>query len=323
MNAGARGTSRDTGNPFLRVLWLTVIKYSTIDGPQRAASFAYYAFFALFPLLLLLVSVGSFFFDPSKVGNVVLDNVSRYVLVDSDKHDLVRQTIRGVVKARRGVGLFAVLGLIWSSLRFFQSLMIGINRAWGTHEYSWWRLPLQNLLMVGVLASALVLGFLTPVVLKSAEVALIAGLKPTFWTYLLAFGFDTVRFLIPTCVLFYGISMFYKLAPQRPTTFREVWLAALAASLLLQILQVLFILYARNVAHFNAVYGAFGSVIAVLMWVYLSGSVIIMGGCYCAARAEVTGRLGDTVGEIAVDEAGAEMPSSETFASDQGRKEGE
>jgi len=279
------------GNPFFRVLWLTLLKYSAIDGPQRAASFAYYAFFALFPLLLLLVSVGSFFFDPARVGNAVLDNVSHYVVVNPDKHDLVRQTIRGVIKARRGAGIFAVLGLIWSSLRFFQSLVIGINRAWGTHEYSWWRLPLQNLLMVGILASAMVIGFLTPLVLKSIEHLLISGLKPALWTYLLAFGFDTVRFLLPSGVLFYGISMFYKLAPRRPTVFREVWVAALAVSVLLQILQGIFILYARNTANFKSVYGAFGGVIAVLMWIYLIGTFIVLGGCYCAARIEVEGRL--------------------------------
>src|SRR5277367_4511168 len=152
MTPAASGTSRNPRNRLFRVLWLTLIKYSSIDGEQRAASFAYYAFFALFPLLLLLVTIGSYFFNPARVGDVVLDAVSHYVLVDTDKHDLVRETIRGVIKARRGVGLFAVLGLLWSSLRFFQSLVIGVNRAWGTHEYTWWRLPIQNMLMVGILA---------------------------------------------------------------------------------------------------------------------------------------------------------------------------
>ena len=66
-----------------------------------------------------------------------------------------------------------------------------------------------------------------------------------------------------------------------------MWVGALAATLLLQALQALFLLYTKNIAHFGAVYGAFGSVIAVLMSVSASGSVIILGGCFCAARAEV------------------------------------
>ncbi len=290
MTPGAEAPIRNPRNRLLRVLWLTVVKYSSIDGEQRAASFAYYAFFALFPLLLLLVAIGSYFFDPARVGNVVLEAVSRYVLVDSDKHDLVRQTIHGVIKARRGVGSFAVLGLIWSSLRFFQALVRGVNRAWGTHEYTWWRLPIQNLLMVGVLASALLVGMLAPVTLRAVE-RLIWHLDLSFGANLIVVAFQVVRFLLPSTVLFYGLTMFYMLAPQRRTTFREVWLGAAAVTLLLQALQFLFILYAKNVAHFNAVYGAFGSMIAVLMWIYLSGTVIILGGCFCAAQAEVAGKL--------------------------------
>ena len=290
MTPGANGPSPSSSNRLMRVLWLTILKYSEIDGQQRAASFAYYAFFALFPLLLLLVTIGSYFLDSKRVGTVVLDTVSHYMLVDSGKHGLVRDTIQDVIKTRRGVGLFAVLGLLWSSLRFFQSLVIGVNRAWGTHEYTWWRLPLQNLLMVGVLASAVLVGFLMPMTIRAVE-AYVASGDISIGASILLFVFETVRFVLPSAVLFYGFSMFYKLAPRRPTTFGEVWVGALSVTLLLQVLQALFVLYARNVANFNAVYGAFGSVIAVLMWVYLSGTVIILGGCYCAARAEVGGTL--------------------------------
>jgi Ca2+-transporting ATPase len=290
MPSAPPGPLRNPWNRLLRILWLTLIKYSSIDGEQRAASFAYYAFFALFPLLLLLVSIGSYFFDPSKVGTVILDAVSRYVLVEHDKHDLISQTIRGIIKARRGVGSFAVLGLVWSSLRFFQSLVRGVNRAWGTHEYTWWRLPIQNMIMVCVLASALLVGVLAPAVLHVIETR-VWQLRITFGISLIVFAFEFIRFLLPSVVLFYGFSMFYKLAPRRKTSFAEVWVAAFAVTLLLQLLQSLFILYAKNVAHFNAVYGAFGSVIAVLMWVYLSGSVIILGGCFSAAQAEAAGKL--------------------------------
>ncbi len=273
-------------NPVLRRLWRTVVLYSSIDGEQRAASFAYYAFFALFPLLLLLVSIGSYFFDPAKVNGAVLNAVSQYVLVEQGKHDLVSQTIRGIIRSRRGAGVFAVLGLIWSSFRFFQALVRGVNRAWGTHEYTWWRLPIQNLLMVAILASALLVGVLAP--------AALGWVQQLFWHWKMPFVvilIDLIRLLFPALVLFYGLSMFYILAPRRKTTFREVWIAALGVTIALRILQYLFVLYATNVARFNAIYGAFGSVIAVLMWVYFSGSVIILGGCFCVIQARESGAL--------------------------------
>ncbi|HEX4086743.1 MAG TPA: YihY/virulence factor BrkB family protein [Chthoniobacteraceae bacterium] len=277
--------SRGFWHRLWRVLWLTVLRYSSIDGEQRAASFAYYAFFALFPLLLLLVSIGSYFYNPASAGDRVLRAVSTYVLVENDKHDMVTQTIRGVIKARRGVGSFAVLGLVWSSLRFFQALVRGVNRAWGTHEYTWWRLPIQNLLLVALTASALLIGMAAPTVLERIEA--VVHLQFPFATSIISF----VRFLLPSLVLFYGFSMFYKLAPRRKTTFREIWQAAALVTVLIQLLQGAFLLYTRNIAHFNAVYGAFGSVIAVLMWIYLSGSVIILGGCFSASQAEIAGKL--------------------------------
>jgi YihY family inner membrane protein len=290
MTSGAAASNRNPRSPALRMFWLTLVKYSSIDGGQRAASFAYYAFFALFPLLLLLVAIGSAFFDAARVGNFVINGVSHYVLVVADdKHDMVRETIRGVIKTRRGVGIFAVLGLIWSSTRFFQSLVSGVNRAWGTHEYSWWRLPIQNLIMVGVLASALLVGLAVPPTLNWVELHFTIGRSVTLY------GFTAIRLLLPSAVLLYSITLFYKLAPRRRTTIREIWLGSLMATVLLQVLQSLFLLYARNVAHFNRVYGAFGSVIAILMWVYLSGSVIILGGCFCAAKAEVEGKLENPV----------------------------
>jgi uncharacterized BrkB/YihY/UPF0761 family membrane protein len=46
------------------------------------------------------------------------------------------------------------------------------------------------------------------------------------------------------------------------------------------------VIYLKNFATLNAVYGAFGGTMALLLWIYLSGCIIIFGACLCAARAE-------------------------------------
>jgi len=58
-------------------------------------------------------------------------------------------------------------------------------------------------------------------------------------------------------------------------------------------LQRLFVLYTKNIGNFNALYGTFGSVIALLLWIYLSGSIIILGGCISAAKYEIEMSLSD------------------------------
>ena len=89
------------------------------------------------------------------------------------------------------------------------------------------------------------------------------------------------------------MSMFYKFAPRRRTQFKEVWSAALFVTVAQGVLQHFFILYTRNIGHFNAVYGTLGSVIALLLWIYLSGSTIILGGCLSAAKYEIEMSLTD------------------------------
>ncbi len=273
-----------------KITWLTLRKYSETDGEQRAASFAYYAFFALFPLILLFISIGSTFVDQQSATATIINFVADYIPVNVGEENIVTMTINGVMKTRNSAGAIAFLGLAWSALRFFQALVRGVNRAWGTKEYAWWRIPIKNFLMVAIVASALLLGILVPVFVKYLE-----------WYYWqLAFGFGAkimvgvfrfMSWLISSLVLFYGFSMFYKFAPRRRTLFSEVWAAAAFVTLSLQILQALFVLYAKNFGHFNALYGTFGGVVALLMWIYLSGSIIILGGCICAAQAEAAGNL--------------------------------
>lgn len=271
------------------VLWLALCKYADTDGEQRAASFAYYAFFALFPLILLFISIGSIFVDQVRATSTIMDFVSRFIPAAIGEDNVIEHTIAGVMKNRSGAGVIAFLGLAWSSLRFFQALVHGVNRAWGTTEYSWWRLPLKNLAMVGVVASALLLGVITPMILDYVEYY--------YWTRNYVYHFVLMvrifylgRLVLPPLVLFYGFTMFYKFAPRRRTTFKEVWIAALLATILLQILRALFVLYVRNFANFNALYGTFGGMVAILMWIYLSGSIIILGGCLSAAQAEIEGK---------------------------------
>ena len=275
-----------------KILVRTASKYIETDGELRAASFGYYAFFALFPLLLLFISLGTMVLGHKEVvASQVLGFVNAYIPVSPNEQNVIEQTVNGWLQTRLKSGAVALLALAWSSLRFFQALVHGVNRAWGTKEYSWWHLPLANLGMVALLASTLLLGVLAPVVMKAIDVYWmghkIAGHE------VLEYSLGIARLTLPSLVLFYGLVMFYKYAPRRKTLFKEVWMAALLVTLLLQLLIKGFIFYAANFAKFGALYGTLGSVVAVLMWIYLSGSMIIFGGCLCAAQSEILAEKGE------------------------------
>jgi YihY family inner membrane protein len=253
-------------------------RYGAIDGEQCAAAFAYYAFFSLFPLILLLVAVGTFFVRDRHAAAVqVVQQVQQYFPLPSKDKAVLTSTIDGVIEHGFRAGILGLLALVWSSLRFFQALVIGVNRAWGFKDHGWWRLPLKNLMMIGILISALLIGLVAPLIFNHIRRLFVLDLS---------FVVDFFSAILPAAILFYGLAMFYKFAPRRPAKFGQIWLAALLVTLLLKFGQNLFGLYLEAFANFNAVYGVFGTIMALLFWIYFSGVVLLMGGCISATGKE-------------------------------------
>lgn len=261
--------------------------FSRIEGTTWASSFAYYAFFALVPLLLLLLTVGTDVAAHFIGEEAAKDKAFRFIVgsvpLGASGQRTIADTLHGIMESRGKIGVVALVGLLWSSLGFFQAMVGAINAAWNTEPLSWWRLPLKNLEMIGVLLSALAVGIVVPAVLKIAQGFLNWG-GP-----LIATLFNLLVVLVPAVVLFCGFLLFYKLAPRRRVgvTFAMVWVPALLVTAVLQLCQQLFVWYSTRFTDFNAVYGAFGGVIALMLWTYIAGSVIVFGGCLCAAQREM------------------------------------
>jgi membrane protein len=76
--------------------------------------------------------------------------------------------------------------------------------------------------------------------------------------------------------------MFYKFAPRRPARFGQVWMAALVATLFLELGQNVFAWYLGAFTNFNALYGVFGTIMGLLLWIYFSGVILLWGGCIAA-----------------------------------------
>jgi Ca2+-transporting ATPase len=266
------------------VLCLAVKKFLRIDGAQWAGAFAFNAFFSLFPLMVLLVTIASSFVDRDRAGKVVIACTESYIPIGGEMQRQIFGIVAGVIKARQQAGAVAFLILAWAALQCFTTLICATNRAWGAEAPNWWRLPLKSLVLLSVTASAVMLGMTLPVLLRMAK----RWLSPAHDFRSGVYGLGS--FLIPLLVVFLSLSLFYKLAPRRPTRFAEVWAATLCATVLLRASEALFVIYLKDFATLNAVYGAFGGIMALLLWIYLSGCVFIFGACLCASQAEALGQ---------------------------------
>ena len=165
------------------------------------------------------------------------------------------------------------------------TLITATNEAWGVQAYNWWRLPLKSLFFLAIMVTIVLLGISVPVMTKMAKDWLFPENSLISWVFSLA------TFFIPLVVVFIGLALFYKLAPRRNTRFSEVWVPALFATILLRAVQSLFVIYLTNFATLNAIYGTFGGIMALLLWIYLCGCIFIYGACLCAAEADMRSDL--------------------------------
>ena len=273
------------------ILCLAVKKFLRIDGAQWAGAFAFHAFFSLFPLIILFVTSASVFVDRDRAGKEIIAYIESYVPIGSEEQSYIFDTVAGVVEERGQAGAVAFLILVWVSIQSFITLICATNRAWGTAVYNWWRLPLKSLVLFGITAGAVLLGMAVPMLMRIARIWLFIENDFHSWVYTLG------SFFIPLLVVFLSLSLFYRLAPRRPKRFAEVWAAALCSTALLQAAEGLFVIYLKNFATFNAVYGAFGGIMVLLLWIYLSGCIFIFGACLSAAQAEGRSAPAETIME--------------------------
>ena len=263
------------------IIGLAIKKFFFIDGVQCAGAFAFDAFFSLFPLIVLLVTIASNFVDRDRATTDVITYIENYVPISGETQQYIFGTITGVIEARKQAGVLALLILIWTSSLCFTTLIRATNRAWGTEAYNWWRLPLKGLLLLGIVVCAVIIGMAASVFTKMARDLLFPVGEVSSWAYVIGIYF------ISLLVVFFSLCLFYGLAHHRATRFTEVWAGALSATVLLQMAESLFIIYLKKFATFNVVYGAFGGIMALQLWIYLSGCILIFGACLCAAQTEV------------------------------------
>jgi Ca2+-transporting ATPase len=261
------------------MLKLAVGKFIQIDGEEFASAFSYNAFFALFPLIVIVVTIASLFIDRSAAGKAAITFVGGYIPISGDMVKYILDTMNGVVKERAHAGAISFLVLVWVGMQFFTTLVNVTNRAWGITSSKWWHLPIKSFALLGIMVTTFLLSLAVPML---GEIAgnLFPGHSFFTWAYSLAV------FFLPWFSVFLSLSLFYRFAPRRCTRFSEVWFSALCATILLQAAQTLFVLYLKRFAAFNAVYGAFGGIMALLLWIYLSGCIFIFGACLCAAQSE-------------------------------------
>lgn len=241
------------------------------EMPILAAGTAMFALFAVIPVLAGAVAVYSVVADPTEINRHLagLESVLPPQVVAFLAEQLARKAAatRGELGIALGVSIFLAL---FASRGAARALIDSLNRAYRVRER---RSPLHKLLVTLAMAGGTLLGLMMMLVAVVALPAILA---------LTGIGdfVEWLRWPVLMFVTFCMLLSLYRFAPSpRPLgTERRVWPGALFATVLLVLVSVGLSVWVESVAAYDLWYGAFGSVIVILLWFYLSVVSLVVGG---------------------------------------------
>jgi membrane protein len=238
-----------------------------------AAGVVFYALLALFPAVTALVSFYGLFADSSTIA----DNLAAMaVVMPSDAIDIVTdQVARVVAKGEAQLSVSFVFGLafaLWSANAGMKAIIDALNVVYEeTEKRGLIRFNLVSLAFTvgAILAALLSLAFVVVFPLALARV----GLGPLTETII-----GVLRWPALVVLMIFGLAIIYRYGPSRRTA-RWQWISfgSLLACVLWMLGSAVFSWYLSNFADYDATYGALGAVIGMMMWMWLSVIVILVG----------------------------------------------
>jgi membrane protein len=272
------------------LVWIEIQKDELLD---RAAALSYYFVFALFPTLLFLATLLGMF-----PGRDLMDRLLQTAqdVLPPDAASLLRRTLSEVQQGAGGrllsVGVAAAL---WGASRGMVSIITTLNVVYGvTSRRPWWRRQLASIVLT-VLFSILALGALLSIVFGERvgrAIAVWAG-----YGYVFTAVWDLLQWPVGLLFVLTGIDLVYHLAPA--VRQRWYWLTpgSAFAGVAWTVMSLGLRAYVNQFANYNATYGSIGGVILLLLWLYLSGMALLIGGEINSEIARAAAERGE---EIAV-----------------------
>jgi len=260
-----------------RLLTLTVNAWIDDYAPSMGAALAFYTLFSIAPLLLIVISVAGFFFGEAAARAEIFEQIS--LLVGEDSASTLNTVLESLNRpAASMVGMLVGLGtLLIGATTVFVELQNAMDRIWQVPprpDFS----GVRDFFRVRLLSLGLVLGIgfllLVSLVLSASMAALGKWWAPWFGEF--AVVADAVNFGVTLAFITAVFAMIYKWMPRTHVAWRDVWIGALITALLFTVGKTLIGLYIGRSA-VASVFGAASSLVVLLLWVYYSAQVFLLG----------------------------------------------
>jgi membrane protein len=238
-----------------------------------AASLAFFSLLSLFPLVFLLLYGLSFVVSQEVIGEQVLLSFLKGFLPSLGEHVAEELHRVGSLETVRWA---VFLAFAWFGALVFYELDYALNVVF---ESTWRRHPLISSMIAVASLGAMELLLIVSYV-ATQTVNILTGYAPRLWGLdwiaLAAHNFF-LTYTLPFALAFLAVTVLYRFVPRRPPQWREAMIGALTFSLLWVSAKLLFVTYGTYATVYTHLYGSLFEVILLLLWVYYSSALLLIG----------------------------------------------
>jgi membrane protein len=193
--------------------------------------------------------------------------------------NLLQNNIQDVIRFRGALGLVGLIGLLWSGTGVFSAVTYAVNRAWDVSKVHpfYIRKPREFAMILGIgILSLLSIGL-------SELVSLLTSLGIPYIGAIIHIGSRILAFIFTLAVFL----IIYKFVPHTRVRWQNIWPGALFSTIFFEVAKFLFIYYLNTFGNYDRIYGPIGSFIVVLVWIYYSAFILIVGAQFCAIYSRI------------------------------------
>jgi membrane protein len=262
--------------------------WSNDYAPSMGAALSYYTLFSIAPLLLIVIAVAGLVFGPDAARGEIFGQLQG--LMGAEGAAAVEKLLQNVNKREEGI-LATVTGLVLLLLgatTVFNELQNDLDRIWrapSPPQRGVWNILRSRLLSVGMIMGIAFL-LMVSLVLSAILAALSKWWGPAFagWQVLAHMLDLALSFALMTLIF----AMIYKVMPRVRVGWHDVWIGAAVTALLFAVGKFLIGLYIGR-SDLSSAFGAAGSLVVVMVWVYYSAQIFLLGAEFTRAYAHTHG----------------------------------
>jgi len=277
---------------FLTLLRKSAAAWNTDDASSMGAALAFYTLFSIAPLLVMIIAVASLILGPDAAQEHILGQLR--ALTGAAGAQAVAELLK-IANSPAQNALTALVGtvvLLLGATSVFTELYGNLNRIWRSPSAPK-ASGILHLLRTRILSFGMILGIqfllIVSLVVSAALAAAGAwwGARFTGWSLV---G-QVVNFSLSLAIYTVAFAMIYKYVPRAHITWHDVWIGAIVTAVLFETGKLVIGLV--GMTSITSVFGATGSLVVLLIWVYYSAQVFLLGAEFTRVYAYREGSRAD------------------------------